>query len=72
MKKPVRLTREIIRERAARVSAVNDRTNPTGMKRPARPAAKHDELQFRGGLGPFEEAPSPRPTPQPARQREER
>jgi hypothetical protein len=72
MKEPVRLTREIIRERAARVRAVNDRTNLTGMTRPARLSAKHEELQRRDGLGPFEEAPSPRPTPQPAQRRKER
>lgn len=67
MRRIVRLTRELIAERAERVGKINERTVFAGMTRPARAPEKRAALQRVGGLGPFAESSTPRPTERPAR-----
>lgn len=65
--KPILLTPELIAERAARVRAVQARADARSLVRPAREAGKREALREIGGLGPFRESSTPRPTPLPAR-----
>lgn len=67
MARTIRLTRRLLVERAERVRKVNERTVTAGMTRPARPKEKRATLEKRGGLGPFSEGSTPRPTQRPAR-----
>lgn len=67
MRRTIKLTRELLIERAERVRKVNARTVVTGMARPARAPEKRAVLEQRGGLGPFAEGATPRPTERPAR-----
>lgn len=69
MRRIVKLTRELLVERAERVRKVNARTVVAGMTRPARAPEKRAVLEERGGLGPFAEGSAPRPTERPARRR---
>lgn len=63
----VRLTPELIAERAARVRAVMARAEVSELVRPARDPEKRATLEEMGGLGPFRESKFPRPTQLPAR-----
>lgn len=63
----MRLTPELITERASRVRAVQARADASTLTRPAREACKRVALEAIDGLGPFRESPRPRPTPLPAR-----
>jgi hypothetical protein len=65
--KPVILTPELIVERIARVRAVQARAVASSLVRPAREAEKREALREIGGLGPFKESSTPRPTLRPAR-----
>ena len=63
------LTPELIAERLERVRRVSERIVWAGLTRPARDPAKRASLEAMGGLGPYEEGPTPRPTELPARRR---
>ena len=63
------LTPKLLAERAARVRAINARTDVRGMTRPAREPGKREVLERKGGTGPFKEGSTPRPTQLPARRR---
>lgn len=63
----IRLTPELLAERAARVRAVQSRADASALVRPAREPAKREALAAIEGLGPFQEAAAPRPTMRPAR-----
>ena len=65
----VRLTPELIAERAARVRAVQSRADASALARPAREPAKRQALDDIRGLSPFRESAEPRPTMRPARRR---
>ncbi len=63
------LTPDLIAERIERVRRVSERIVWAGLTRPARDPAKRVSLEAIGGLGPYEEGPTPRPTDFPARRR---
>jgi hypothetical protein len=67
MRRTIRLTPKLIAERAERVRKVNERTVLAGMTRPARAPEKRAALERTGGLGPFAEGQTARPTERPAR-----
>jgi hypothetical protein len=68
MRRTIKLTPKLIAERAERVRKVNERTVLAGMTRPARTPEKRAALERTGGgLGPFAEGQTARPTERPAR-----